>query len=216
VACAWARRPLPPWPQGPSNLHQPTEAMLHPQTMKAPPGPSSPGNDRLGQRRNSGTARRRRACEFHLGERLQPVLRPIDGVTPRAQERGDSRLNHHRPGWAHLGQLLLSTDVAPPILAHRRRRDPPLKQMWSYVDEAAHQSDRGGLRQLDPRQRGAESPSLVLVINDTKLLMRCVKCFELGISNTCDEGVRGKEWWPQDHKMGHGHEMTIMVEIHII
>jgi hypothetical protein len=40
---------------------------------------------------------------------------------------------------------------------------------------------------------------LVLVINDTKLLIPCVKCFELGISNTCDEGVRGKEWWPQDH-----------------
>jgi hypothetical protein len=40
----------------------------------------------------------------------------------------------------------------------------------------------------------AESPSLVLVINDTKLLMPCVKCFELGISNTCDEGVCGKEW----------------------
>jgi hypothetical protein len=38
-----------------------------------------------------------------------------------------------------------------------------------------------------------ESPSLVLVINDTKLLMPCVKCFELGISNTCDEGVCGKE-----------------------
>jgi hypothetical protein len=40
-----------------------------------------------------------------------------------------------------------------------------------------------------------ESLSLVLVINDTKLLMTCVKCFELDISNTCDEGVRGKEWW---------------------
>jgi hypothetical protein len=26
-----------------------------------------------------------------------------------------------------------------------------------------------------------ESPSLVLVINDTKLLMPCIKCFELGI-----------------------------------
>jgi hypothetical protein len=38
-----------------------------------------------------------------------------------------------------------------------------------------------------------ESPSLVLVINDTKLLMPCIKCFELGISNTCDEGVCGKE-----------------------
>jgi hypothetical protein len=38
-----------------------------------------------------------------------------------------------------------------------------------------------------------ESQSLVLVINDTKLLMTCVKCFELGISNTCDEGVCGKE-----------------------
>jgi hypothetical protein len=61
-----------------------------------------------------------------------------------------------------------------------------------------------------------ERPSLVLVINDTKLLMSCVKCFELGISNTCDEGVCGKEWWPQDHKeMVHGHEMTIMVEMHI-
>jgi hypothetical protein len=62
----------------------------------------------------------------------------------------------------------------------------------------------------------AESPSLVLVINDTKLLMPCVKCFELGISNTCDEGVCGKEWWPQDHKeMVHEHEMMIMVEMHI-
>jgi hypothetical protein len=60
-----------------------------------------------------------------------------------------------------------------------------------------------------------ESPSLVLVINDTKLLMPCVKCFELGISNTCDEGVRGKEWWPQDHKeMVHGHEMMIMMIKH--
>jgi hypothetical protein len=67
------------------------------------------------------------------------------------------------------------------------------------------------------RQRGGESPSLVLEINDTKLLMPCVKCFELGISNTCDEGVCGKEWWPQDHKeMVHGHEMMIMVEMHII
>jgi hypothetical protein len=67
---------------------------------------------------------------------------------------------------------------------------------------------------LNPR--GTESPSLVLVINDTKLLIPCVKCFELGISNTCDEGVRVKKWWPQDHKeMVHGHEMMIMVEIHI-
>jgi hypothetical protein len=62
-----------------------------------------------------------------------------------------------------------------------------------------------------------ESLSLILVINDTKLLMSCVKCFELCISNTCDEGVRGKEWWPQDHKeIVHGHEMTIMMEMHII
>jgi hypothetical protein len=64
--------------------------------------------------------------------------------------------------------------------------------------------------------RALESPSLVLVINNTKLLMPCVKCFELGISNTCDEGVCGNEWWPQDHKeMVHGHEMMIMVEMHI-
>jgi hypothetical protein len=41
--------------------------------------------------------------------------------------------------------------------------------------------------------RNGESPSLVLVINNTKLLMPYVKCFELGISNTCDEGVCGKE-----------------------
>jgi hypothetical protein len=64
--------------------------------------------------------------------------------------------------------------------------------------------------------RFGESPSLVLVINDTMLLMSCVKCLELGISNTCDEGVCGKEWWPQDHKeMVHIHEITIMVEMHI-
>jgi hypothetical protein len=36
---------------------------------------------------------------------------------------------------------------------------------------------------------------------------------ELGISNTYDEGVCGKEWWPQE--MVHGHERMIMVEIHI-
>jgi hypothetical protein len=61
-----------------------------------------------------------------------------------------------------------------------------------------------------------ESLSLVLVINVTKLLMPCIKCFELGISNTCDKGVCGKEWWLQDHKeMVHGHEMTIMVEMYI-
>jgi hypothetical protein len=61
-----------------------------------------------------------------------------------------------------------------------------------------------------------ESSSLVLVINDTKLLMPCVKCFEFGISNTCDEGVCGKEWWPQDNKeIMHGHETTIMVEMHM-
>jgi hypothetical protein len=61
----------------------------------------------------------------------------------------------------------------------------------------------------------AESLSLVLVINDTKLLMPCVKFFELGISNTCDEGICGKEWWPQDHKeMVHGYEIMIMVIKH--
>jgi hypothetical protein len=36
-----------------------------------------------------------------------------------------------------------------------------------------------------------ESPSLVLVINDTKLLMSYVKWIELGISNTCDQGACG-------------------------
>jgi hypothetical protein len=62
----------------------------------------------------------------------------------------------------------------------------------------------------------SESLSLVLVINDTKLLMSCIKWFELGISNTCDEGVCGKEWWPQDHKeMVHGYEMTIMMKMHM-
>jgi hypothetical protein len=38
-----------------------------------------------------------------------------------------------------------------------------------------------------------ESPSLILVINDTKLLMPCVKWFRFGISNTCDEGACGME-----------------------
>jgi hypothetical protein len=72
------------------------------------------------------------------------------------------------------------------------------------------------LSRLDAWQDWIESPSLVLVINDTKLLILCVKCFELGISNTCDESVCGKEWWPQDHKeMVHGHEMTIMVGMHM-
>jgi hypothetical protein len=45
--------------------------------------------------------------------------------------------------------------------------------------------------------------------------MSYIKCFELGISNTCDEGVCGKEWWPQDHKkMVHRHEMMITVIKH--
>jgi hypothetical protein len=57
-----------------------------------------------------------------------------------------------------------------------------------------------------------ESLNLVLVINDTKSLMPCAKWFKLGISNTCDEGACGMEWWPQDHiEIVHGHEMTIMV-----
>jgi hypothetical protein len=35
------------------------------------------------------------------------------------------------------------------------------------------------------------------------------------MSNTCDEGVCGKEWWPQDHKeMVHGHEIMIMMIKH--
>jgi hypothetical protein len=60
-----------------------------------------------------------------------------------------------------------------------------------------------------------ESPSLVLVINDTKLLMPYIKWFKLGISNTCNEGACGMEWWPQDHKeMVHGHEMMVMVIKH--
>jgi hypothetical protein len=60
-----------------------------------------------------------------------------------------------------------------------------------------------------------ESPSLVLIINDTKLLMSCVKWFKLGISSTCDEGACGMEWWPQDHiEMVHGHEMMVMVIKH--
>jgi hypothetical protein len=46
--------------------------------------------------------------------------------------------------------------------------------------------------------------------------MPCVKCFKLGISNTYDEGVCGKDWWPQDHKEKvHGYEMTIIVEMHM-
>jgi hypothetical protein len=44
-----------------------------------------------------------------------------------------------------------------------------------------------------PSHAPPEGPSLVLVINDTKLLMPCVKCFELGISNTRDEGASGME-----------------------
>jgi hypothetical protein len=77
-------------------------------------------------------------------------------------------------------------------------------------DESPSSLNRGNFLEM------IESPSLVLVINDTKLLMPCVKCFELGISNTYDECVCGKEWWPQDHKkMVHGHDMMIMVEMHI-
>jgi hypothetical protein len=48
-----------------------------------------------------------------------------------------------------------------------------------------------------------ESPSLVLVINDAKLLIPCVKCFELGSGHKIIK------------EMVHGHEMTIMVEMHM-
>jgi hypothetical protein len=45
--------------------------------------------------------------------------------------------------------------------------------------------------------------------------MPYVKWFKLGISNTCDEGACGMEWWPQDHKeMVYGHEMMVMVIKH--
>jgi hypothetical protein len=62
---------------------------------------------------------------------------------------------------------------------------------WRSAGEVTGVGDDGG---RGPSESASESPSLVLVINDTKLLMPCVKCFELGISNTCDEGVCGKEW----------------------
>jgi hypothetical protein len=48
-----------------------------------------------------------------------------------------------------------------------------------------------GLIEAGLIKRPAESPSLVLIINDTKLLMSYVKWFELGISNTRDEGAYG-------------------------
>jgi hypothetical protein len=105
---------------------------------------------------------------------------------------------------------LLSVKLAPFVGAHNplgvgHRRWPVKSLLECVSDEAA----RCGVVPV-------ESLSLVLVINDTKLLMPCVKWFELVISNTCDEGVCGKEWWPQDHKeMVHGHEMTIMVEMHM-
>jgi hypothetical protein len=74
----------------------------------------------------------------------------------------------------------------------------------SYLCDGCHQL---------PKKGEIEGPSLVLVINDTKLIMSCVKCFELGISNTCDKGVCGEEWWPQDHKeILHGHEIKTMKE----
>jgi hypothetical protein len=45
--------------------------------------------------------------------------------------------------------------------------------------------------------------------------MPCVKWFKLGISNTCDKGACGMEWWPQDHiEMVHGYEMMVMVIKH--
>jgi hypothetical protein len=65
--------------------------------------------------------------------------------------------------------------------------------------EALDPTDRYGGTGSSERERGrerereGESPSLVLVINDTKLLMPCVKWFKLGISNTCDEGACGME-----------------------
>jgi hypothetical protein len=45
--------------------------------------------------------------------------------------------------------------------------------------------------------------------------MSCVKWFKLGISNICDEGACGMEWWPHYHiEMVHGHEMMVMVIKH--
>jgi hypothetical protein len=98
----------------------------------------------------------------------------------------------------------------------RFHRDEQIPTSEGHHLESSDLSKPQNIGETDGEKK-TESPSLVLVINDTKLLMPCVKCFELGISNTCDEGVCGKEWWPQDHKeVVHGHEMSIMVKMHII
>jgi hypothetical protein len=118
---------------------------------------------------------------------------------------------------------LVCSSSARPSAPSRQRVALPRAQAltWAWVGNSLPRLGLEPARWIlavlhHPTDVRPESPSLVLVIYDTKLLMSCVKCFELGISNTCDEGVCGKEWWPQDHKeMVHGHEMMIMVEMHL-
>jgi hypothetical protein len=83
-----------------------------------------------------------------------------------------------------------------PLSGSPRRRHPPppsTKQHRRGSQAHAHQRVSAGYALLGAGGSTSESPILVLVINDTKLLMSCVQCFELGISNTCDEGVCGKK-----------------------
>jgi hypothetical protein len=103
----------------------------------------------------------------------------------KTSKRCDSVFPVHQLG----GKLVLNKGgcqqpITSPSCAWRWwRRMPAWEQHW----RRAEAGNKG-----TPAQH-AESPSLVLLINNTKMLMPCVKCFELGISNTCDEGVCGKE-----------------------
>jgi hypothetical protein len=128
---------------------------------------------------------------------------------------------HQQPqAWNRLKEAMRDRFVPISYKRDLRKKVQHLEQENMSVQEYFAELHKGmigcGIEE-DPEDKVCESPSLVLVINDTKLLMPCVKSFELGISNTCDEGVCGKEWWPQDHKeIVHGYEMMIMVEMHII
>jgi hypothetical protein len=88
--------------------------------------------------------------------------------------------------------------VAPARQHQKAWPDAKLEMTRRATPDVRLESSKGPESDFVDRTR--ESPSLILVINDTKLIMSCVKWFKLGIRNTCDEGACGMKWWPQDHK----------------
>jgi hypothetical protein len=111
-----------------------------------------------------------------------------------AGKKANSPRNKIRPRGGPRGVLTMAAggELTGAMQSSATKLHSPIRGYGEDAEGMAN-STMSHVRPGKARGAPAESPSLVLVINDTKLLMPCVKCFELGISNTCDEDVRGKE-----------------------